>query len=435
MAWKHLLLTALLALGLAPAAADVVHMKSGGRVEGAILSRTDAELVVQTSAGKVVLKMAEVDRIEVKASPLDVYREMAAKVKDDDADGHYNLGLWCQDQKLFREGRGEFEKTIALDPNHKGARAKLGYVLRDGKWLTDAEAKKAEGLVRVGEKWVTEDERVRGEQREAVAAWARRFRQLVAARPTSEQAVAKRVLDAIGERPRDIPHAALHIVLEELIKESIEASRDRTGDARLALVGVLADSRGPDAADILRKAAVRDIDGRVRAAAIKALAAQKDPENTAYFVGLIQRFTSPRVRLGSDKAGRATARRVLRRASEALAGLRDPKAIPALAGAISVYFAFPEKADEMPPLNISFGNTALADMAIVRDAFGRQVAVPITENSNWGLDASLEREAEDPFFFNEAAYNALRTLTGQDFSHDKRAWLAWWYRNRHNLED
>lgn len=428
----------LIALGLALAASqargDVVYLRSGGKVEGAILSQSETEVVVQTAAGKVTLKVADVARIEARTSPLDVYRQMAAKVKGDDADGHYALGLWCQDQKLFGQARQEFEKAIALDPNHKGARARLGYVLRDGKWLTEAEAKKADGLVRVGEKWVTEQERVQLEQRKELAEWVRRVRQLIAKPPTTEQAITARLAEAVGERPRALPNAAFCIVLEELMKEAIESPRDRTDGARLALVGLLADQRGENVAETLRYTAVRDIDARVRAAAIKALAARKDVEDTAYFVGLLHRFTSSRVRLGSDKAGRATARRVLRRASEALAGLGDPRAIPALVNALTVRFQIKEKSDELPPLNLSLGTTSLNDMAIVTDAQGNQIAVPVTESTNWGLDLT-ERETEDPFFFNEAAYNALRKLTGQDFSHDKRAWLAWWYRNRHNLED
>lgn len=428
--------TVVLAIALAAgqAAGDIVHLRSGGRVEGAILSKTSTEIVVQTAAGKVTLKAADVLRIEVKASPLDVYREMAAKVKEDDADGRYALGLWCQDQKLFGQARQEFERAIALDPNHKGARARLGYVFRDGQWLTEAEAKKADGLVRVGDKWVSEEERARQEQREGIAAWAQRFRQLIARRPASEQAVAERVLDAIGDRPRDLPFAALRIVLEEMVKEAAEAPRDRTAEARLALVAILAAQRLQDSADILRRVAVRDIDPRVRAAAIKAIAARGDVEDTAYFVGLIQRFTSSRVRLNSDRAGRTTARRVLRRAAEALAGLGDPRAVPALVSALTVRFQITDKSDELPPLNLNFSTTSLADTAIVTDAHGNQIMVPITESTNWGLDLT-ERDTEDPFFFNDAAYNALRKLTGRDFSHDKRAWLTWWYRNRHELVD
>jgi len=435
MTLRHLIAAGLLAAATcAPAAADVVHLKSGGRVEGAIVARTDTHIVVQTAAGKVTLKTTEVARIEAKATPLDVYREMAAKVKDDDADGHYALGLWCQDHKLFRQARREFEKTIALDANHKGARARLGYVLRDGRWMTEAEAKKADGLVRLGDKWVTEEQRAQAQQRQAAAAWVRRFRQLLARRPVAEQAIASRILEAIGDRPRDIPFAALRALLENLAREAIETSRDRTTEARLAIVGILATDRSDRSAPILRKLAVRDNDPRVRTAAIKALAAQNDVANTAYFTSLLYRFTSQKVRLESNKTRRTTARRVLRRAAEALAALGDPRAVPALVNALSVRFRIQQPDDELPPMNLNFGQTALADVAVVTDAFGNKLTVPITESTNWGLGLTDERE-EDPFFFNDAAYNALRKLTGHDFSHDKRAWLAWWYRNRHNLVD
>jgi hypothetical protein len=38
-------------------------------------------------------------------------------------------------------------------------------------------------------------------------------------------------------------------------------------------------------------------------------------------------------------------------------------------------------------------------------------------------------------YFYDAAYSALRKLSSGDFGHDKRKWLAWWYRNRHDVVD
>jgi hypothetical protein len=80
-------------------------------------------------------------------------------------------------------------------------------------------------------------------------------------------------------------------------------------------------------------------------------------------------------------------------------------------------------------MQMGFSSTSLVGTETYTDPYGNQLAVPITEGMNWGLDQS-ERETEDPFFFNDSAYNALRALSKQDFSHDQRAWLAWWYRNR-----
>jgi len=417
------------------AAADIVHLRSGGKVEGVIVSRTDAEVVVQTnSGGKVKLKASDVVRVETKATPAQVYREMAAKVAADDADGHFALGLWCTDQKLYREGREEFDKTVAIDPNHKGAREKLGYVLKDGKWMTAAEAKKADGFVRHEGKWVTEEERDTAETRQAVADWSRRFRQLLARRPTSQEAIVQRVHDAIGQGPRDVANIALRVVLQDAIKDAIEARYDRTVDARLALLQLIAEQPCPAAAELLQKTAVRDIDARVRAAALKVLVAQKDVDNTAFFVGLLYSYTSSRVRLQSDAKQRATARRVLRRAAEALDALADPRAVPALANTMIVRFRIQESDEELPPASFGFTSNSIVDSAIVTDGLGNRYLLPVTESSNWGLDQT-EREVEDPFFFNIAAYNALRKLTGKDLGHDKRSWLAWWYRNRHDVED
>ena len=417
------------------AAADVVHLKSGGKVEGTILSRSEAEVVVQTAAGKVTLKAADVVRVEQKTTPFEVYREMTAKVAADDADGHFALGLWCADHKLSREAREEFQKAIAVDPNHKGARERLGYVLKDGKWMTFAEAKKADGFVRHGDKWVTEEQRDTAEQRQLVAAWRSRFQRAISKRPTSQQAIAERIREAIGDRPRDVTDAALHLLLLELVKEAAESTRDRSYEARLAIVGVLADKESPEGTEALQKTAVRDVDPRVRDAAIKALAAQNSTDNTAYFVGLLYKFTSPRVRVRGDKDLRMLARRILRRAAEALGGLGDPRAVPALADTMIVRFHVQEKEGELPPMSVGYTANAMSD-AVMTDSHGNQFVIPVAEGTNWGLDqGQTERDADDPFFFNEADYNALRKLTGQDFSHEKREWLAWWYRNKHNLVD
>ncbi|MBI4569966.1 MAG: hypothetical protein HY719_16355 [Planctomycetes bacterium] len=67
----------------------------------------------------------------------DVYNERAALVKPDDAEGHYALGKWCREHKkrLEKQADAEFAKTLALSPDHAGARAALGYVRRGPKWV------------------------------------------------------------------------------------------------------------------------------------------------------------------------------------------------------------------------------------------------------------------------------------------------------------
>jgi len=425
-----------LGLLLTAARADIIHLKSG-KVEGTILKKTDTELVVQTTAGKVTLNPSDVVSIERKSSPMEVYREMAAKIGEKDADGHFALGLWCTDQKLFGEARKQFEAAVAVDPNHKSAREKLGYVLKDGKWLTRPQAKEAEGFVRMGDAWVTPEQRDAALNKEAANAWLRRLRGAVAKGPMTADAVTARVTACLGDKAGEPGEIALRSLLGEMIKSAQDARRDRESEARIALVDLVAGQKGTEALDHVRRAAIGDPSDTVRAVAVKRLAAQKAVENTAYFVGLLREYTGPRYRLNGDRKARSVARRVLHRAAEALGELGDPRAIPALADALFVRFYITENADDTPPpMSLGFSNTRVGGATTVTDARGNQYVVPVTEGTNYGLGLNdAERDVEDPLFFNDSAYSALRKLSGQDFSHDKRAWLAWWYRNRFNFDE
>lgn len=428
---------AVLALGLilAPARGDIIHLKRG-KVEGTILEQTKTRLVVRTSGGgKVVLNPADVVRIERKATPQSLYLEMAAKADPQDAAGHYALGLWCTEKKLFREARQEFEKTLAIAPDHKSARERLGYVLKDGKWMTRAEAKKADGFVLHGGRWVTAEEQDAAKRRKASLAWQRRIRKAIGKGTGSPDRIAGRINAALGREAGPTARDAARLVLQGMMKAALEAKRDRTADGRIALVETLASHPSTATNDVLLRAAVQDRHELVRAAAIRALAKQKSVDNTAFFVGLLRRFTGPRYRVRGGKRTRALARRALRRAAHALGQLADPRAIPALANALFVRFHIAEQGGELPPMTISLSMPRAAGSTIVTDSHGNQMVVPVQEQTNWGISGEPPSSVEDGFFFNESAYAALRRLTGQDFSTDKRAWLAWWFRNKHNLVD
>jgi hypothetical protein len=87
-------------------------------------------------------------------------------------------------------------------------------------------------------------------------------------------------------------------------------------------------------------------------------------------------------------------------------------------------------------MTIGFSTTTARSAGIISDSQGNQYVAPVTEGTNWGIgQGETEKAVEDAYFFNENAYMALRKLTGQDFSNDKRAWLAWWYRHRHDFEE
>ncbi|MGE0708311.1 MAG: CAP domain-containing protein [Planctomycetota bacterium] len=126
-------LLSLVALG--PARADVIHLTSGGRVRGKIVKETRREVVVETRGGTTSIPRDEIDRIERGATLEDQYRERLKKIDPKDPEARYSLGQWLKSQGEPRLAKVEFERTIALDPEHRFAREQLGYVRHEGEWV------------------------------------------------------------------------------------------------------------------------------------------------------------------------------------------------------------------------------------------------------------------------------------------------------------
>jgi tetratricopeptide (TPR) repeat protein len=94
--------------------------------------------------------------IEAKSNE-EIYQEKLAQLASDDVKGHYQLGIWCEQNKLPEQAQTQFKKVIELDPEHADARKKLGHAKYEGKWMTPDEMM-AKGLVKYKDKWMTYEE-------------------------------------------------------------------------------------------------------------------------------------------------------------------------------------------------------------------------------------------------------------------------------------
>lgn len=148
---RILLLAACLA---APALADVVHLKSGGKIEGEVV-RADGGVIVKLPAGEVRISDAAIARIEKKPSVLEEFKKRAAALKANDAAGHFALAQWAAKRRMKDEAQVLFQQVIVLDPNHAGARAALGHRLVNGQWVTEEQQMQARGLIRHDGQWMT----------------------------------------------------------------------------------------------------------------------------------------------------------------------------------------------------------------------------------------------------------------------------------------
>lgn len=154
------------------ATADIFHLKSGGKVEGKLVSQDATSYTVQTKFGSQTLQKSDVDRVEEKAfsggdasAKKAEYKERLGKTDPRDANAHYELGMWAKNNKLTKEANKSFRKAIQLDQNHEGANKALGRVQYEGLWVSPGEAKRlnaekaneeyrAKGLVQYKGEWV-----------------------------------------------------------------------------------------------------------------------------------------------------------------------------------------------------------------------------------------------------------------------------------------
>jgi hypothetical protein len=200
-----LLLVALAAPLAFPARGDIVHLATGRKIEGKVVSE-DAEWVrIETKAGVQTIAREDVVKIEKIADPKADFaaRRKALEAQKGSAKQWFDLGLWAEDKSLAAEAKLCFEKAVAADPDHAGARQKLGHEKVGGTWLPFAEAQKRKGLVEHEGRWVKPEEKQKLEQgyvQDWDGSWVKK--EVLEARKREEEEKARRAREAEREAAR-----------------------------------------------------------------------------------------------------------------------------------------------------------------------------------------------------------------------------------------
>jgi len=146
---RLLLATILAALG-GVAAADTVHLRDGRKLEGE-LTDLGGQYELKMKFGTLKVNKADVLRIEKAVNKGDLYKQKLDGLSAVDAQGHFELGQWCRQNELADEAKAAFEKAVAIDANHAGARRELGYLKVGEKWQTAGSMmRSAEALSKLG---------------------------------------------------------------------------------------------------------------------------------------------------------------------------------------------------------------------------------------------------------------------------------------------
>jgi uncharacterized protein YkwD len=138
--------TILAAAGLA--VGDIIKLNTGGRIVGKIVEEDETRIIVQTPTGRTEIMREDIESIERGGDPVDIYKQHLKMIDDSSAKDHYQLGLWCKENKLADEYEKHMLRAIELDPKFDAPHKELGYEFYRGKWMTYEDACTAKGWVK-----------------------------------------------------------------------------------------------------------------------------------------------------------------------------------------------------------------------------------------------------------------------------------------------
>ena len=139
----------------ASAAADEVVLRSGHKIVGIEHEEKD-RIVIETGYGTVAFPRDQVVSVTKGRTPLHAWPVRYAEIeKSTNPRDFLQLAAWARENDLPRYVEGLLRRVLELDPENAEARAALGFVRHEGKWLTKAELRKEQGQVQDRGRWVS----------------------------------------------------------------------------------------------------------------------------------------------------------------------------------------------------------------------------------------------------------------------------------------
>lgn len=400
-----------LALFATPSEADTIHTTVGGKIEGTIIDdeSDDARVVIVTKVGKQSFPRRIIESIEIRAdNRVETYKD-ALKRFGKDAEDQFQLGLWCQQRQYRKEATEHFRRAIAADPNHEGAREKLGYQKVGDAWKSIEEIKTEQGLVKNAQgKWVLPQQKEEAEQKAAAA----KLRQVFFNRVRTLLRLAKgenaaKAGNALAELKAIHEPAAIEALMKYLGDKQSSLSE------RTMLVELLAAIDDGEATAALVKVATEDDSEEIRHAAVEALKPRKSAALLKTLTGILRNKDNRRVN----------------NAAAALGDLGDSTVIADLIEVLSTKHTYTKYTTADEVFSPQFTGGPQAAFTPMQRPDGSIVMIP--NNLQLGQSGAIVKDSPpaqrviEVIHKNQEVLNALLKLTEQDFGFDKKRWLAW----------
>lgn len=387
------LLAAAAVLPLPVASADILHLASGGVVEGEILEQGPSGYRVKTTFGTVVLARDAVVRVEAAPSPFDEYAQRVEALGNT-ALQHFELAQWCEQRGLTNERRKHLARATELDYDFAPARAALGHV-RVGQLWVDGRTPSDRGRKPDGPK--DQDALVTAVQSQ----WFVRVRAIRDTLLENSDPIAV----AQGQNKIDEISDPLAIVpMSEVLGRGARVSRE-------ALIRGLSRFSEDEATLNLAVLALVEPEQDLRALALSELAKRGDDRVGVQF----------RRALLSDND------LLIRRGAEACGALKVASAVPALIDALKVQ----RRRVVEVPLSRYFDEWVSVynnPRYIIVGGNSRVTYVPrigVTAVAGVFTAPEPRYEARDVTVYRTEVLEALKQITGQNFGFDETAWRRW----------
>lgn len=382
---------AILAIGLSLsvgiARAEIFILNNDGQVQGEEIKvpGTPAnQTVIRTSSGgQVTLEKNQIKQIIPQPAAEAEYERIAPTFADT-VDDQWRLAEWCRTHSLPKQRRIHLERVIALDPNHKPARAALDFAQIDGRWVHPDDLKRQKGFVFYNGAWrLPQEVELLEENRKETQAesdWRNKMNRW------------RKMLDKHPERANQL-HDELAKITDPAAVSALAllVSNERQRDVKIEIVEQLLHIGTPAAMHVVVERTMDDSDEEVRLTAMDRLVAANHPEVAPFYIAALR---------SSDNAR-------INQAALCLGMLHDKSAISPLIDVLQTTHRHVEQEGTPGQISTTFGTGP-------------------GNNRTGGMSVGGQPKVISETLQNQQVLSALMAITGVNFQFDQRAWRAWY---------
>jgi len=377
-------------LSMLPAGADVIHLRTG-QLEGKVIERSEGRVTIRTTSG-IVTTVDEDAIVRIDS------RETRPSSSPTTARGGSPWPTGAATTACATRPSSNLPPCSAS--TRTTPRRELGYIKTEHGWLTRDQAMRAEGKVQVDGRWMTPDEAdklARTERSRKQLQWI--------------NAVVLRLRSASDPVRADLAARLAAFDDPALAWKMINLLSDRLADIRRAACLSLAKMKHAPAVAELMRLALADPDEDVQTAALRAAARIDRDQAVASLNDLVAGLRLQKIK---DLREQRTVIRLYRQIALILHQIGDIRCVPM---AIAILYPKVEIAGTPPE--------ASTGLSITRSGSNPAGLGTTTTGTELGRAESVPPPSER-YYFNQAAENLLKKLTGQNLGVLPQHWRAWW---------